>query len=252
MDAIVAANEANPAEELMQTSATVSTVGPSRRIPISSTSIELAQDALAELRQALGPPRCFSRGQYLFRAGERCAALFLVEEGCVKVSTLSRSGDEQVANFCLPGEPVGLEALGEPVHGSSAIALEPTRVRPLSIAAIQNLCQRSPALTRRLFRLVSKRISELEGHMLMLGCKTAPERVAGFLVDLTQRTRSHELQLGMSREAIGSYLGIALETVSRLLHQFEDEKLIRVSGRQVRLLRPERLRELAADAWVRQ
>lgn len=230
----------------MYTSAHLSAYGPSRPIRLTAAPVELPEDATVGLRPILGPPRKLARGRYLFRAGERCKALYLVEEGCLKVSTLSRSGDEQVASFCLPGEPVGIEALGESVHGSSAVALEPTSVRPVSIAALQNLCQRSPDLTRRIFRLVSKRISELEGHMLMLGCKTASERVAGFLADLTQRTRSHELQLSMSREAIGSYLGIALETVSRLLHQFEDDELIRVNGRQVSLLRPERLRELAA------
>jgi CRP/FNR family transcriptional regulator, anaerobic regulatory protein len=250
MQIIVATNDANPSEDPMQTSATLSVLNASRRMRLPSAPVELPEDAIAELRPALGPPRNFSRGQYLFRAGERCAALYFVEGGCVKVSTLSRGGDEQVASFCLPGEPVGIEALGESVHGSSAVALEPTRVRPLSIAALQNLCQRSPDLTRRIFRLVSKRIAELEGHMLMLGCKTASERVAGFLADLTQRTRTRELQLSMSREAIGSYLGIALETVSRLLHQFEDENLIRLNGRQVSLLEPERLSELAAGGWT--
>lgn len=212
--------------------------------------VEREVHTITELEPALGARRWFARGQHLFRTGEDGTGVYLIEEGCVKVSTLSQGGDEQIVGFCLPGELVGIEAVSESSHSSSAVALEPTRARPLSLNALQTLCQRSPELTHSLLRLVSRRIAELESHMLLLGRKTAPERVAGFLIDLQRRTRTRELQLAMSREAIGSYLGIALETVSRLLHQFENEKLIRLDGRHVRLLKPDRLRELADGAWA--
>lgn len=211
---------------------------------------ESTMDIVDELRPALGIARALGRGQHLFRVGERCSGIYLVEEGCIKVCTLSQNGDEQIVGFCLPGELVGIEAVSEAHHASTAVALEATRVRPLSVSALQALCLRSPGLTRRMFRLVSRRIAELEGHMLLLGRRTAPERVAGFLTNMEQRTHSRELQLSMSREAIGSYLGIALETVSRLLHQFDAEKMIRVTGRRVSVLNPERLREVAEGAWV--
>lgn len=211
---------------------------------------EFATDITDELRPALGIARTLVRGQHLFRAGERCGGLYVVEEGCIKVSTLSQNGDEQIVGFCLPGELVGIEAVSEARHAGTAVALEATRVRPLPALALQALCERSPGLTRRVFRLISRRIADLEGHMLLLGRKTAPERVAGFLIDMGRRTRSKELQLSMSREAIGSYLGIALETVSRLLHQFDAEDLIRVAGRRVRVLNPERLRAVAEGVWV--
>ena len=220
----------------------------SNRVPTPQS--ERTEDGIEELQPALGPRRWFSRGQYLFRSGEPCTGIYLVQEGCVKVSTLSLSGDEQIVRFCLPGELLGIEAVSEPRHSSSAVALEATRVRPLPVATLHTLCQRSPDATRHLLRLISRRIADLQEHMLLLGRKTAPERLAGFLTDLRRRTLKQELQLGMSREAIGSYLGIALETVSRLLHQFEDEKLIRVNGRRVSLLKPDRLRELAEGTWV--
>jgi CRP/FNR family transcriptional regulator len=204
-----------------------------------------AIDHIDELQAALGPHRWFARGRYLFRTGEHCAGIYLLEEGSVKVSTLSHSGDEQIVRFYLPGELLGLEAFGQSLHNSSAMALEATRVRPLSLPALQALCQRSPDLYRSILQIVSGRIAELQEHMLMLGHKSAAERLASFLTDLTKRTHTHELQLSMSRDAIGSYLGIALETVSRLLHRFQNEKLIRLQGRHVWLVKPDRLRELA-------
>lgn len=203
-----------------------------------------------ELTQAFGPIRRFARHQYLFHAGETCGGIYLVQEGSVKVSTLSPNGDEQIVRFYLPGELLALEALGESRHSSSAIALETTSVRILSLPALHALYARSPGLYRRLLQLVSQRISELQEHMLMLGRKTAPERLAGFLTDLTTRTRARDLTLTMSRDAIGSYLGIALETVSRLLHQFESQKLISVRGRQVSVVEPARLRRLAEGDYA--
>lgn len=223
------------------------------RVPVASIAARSAPAALSagELQQAFGPPRWLARHQYLCRAGESCKEIYLVEQGSVKVSTLSRNGDEQIVRFYLPGELLGVEALGEALHSSSAMALEPTRVRALSLPALHGLYQRSPALYRRVLQIVSQRITELQEHMLMLGQRSAPERLATFLTDLTDRTRTQEFTLSMSRDAIGSYLGITLETVSRLLHKFEKEKLISVRGRRVSLVQPARLRQLAEGAYVR-
>ena len=208
----------------------------------------LAGHGVDELEPAFGPVRRFARQQYLFRTGETCTGIYLVQEGSVKVSTLSPNGDEQIVRFYLPGELLALEALGEARHNSSAVALETTSVRILSLPALHALYARSPGLYRRLLQLVSQRITELQQHMLMLGRKTAPERLASFLTDLATRTHAHDLTLPMSRDAIGSYLGIALETVSRLLHQFEAQKLISVDGRRVSLVEPARLRRVAEGA----
>lgn len=198
-----------------------------------------------ELQAAFGPSRRLARQQYLFRAGETCAGIYRVQQGSIKVSTLSPSGDEQIVRFYLPGEVLGLEALGEPRHSSSAVALEESRVQALSVPALHALCQQSPALSRRVLQLVSQRIAELQEHMLMLGRKTAAERLAAFLTNLTRRTRTQELTLTMSRDAIGSYLGITLETVSRLLHKFQKDRLIVLHGRRIALVAPARLQELA-------
>ncbi len=210
-----------------------------------------ATQVVDELLQAFGPQRHFARHQYLFRAGESCGGIYLIEKGSVKVSTLSPNGDEQIVCFGLPGELLGLEALGQASHNSSAVALEPTHVRALSLPALHALYQRSPGLSHRLLQLISRRIAVLHEHMLMLGQKTAAERLASFLMDLTTRTQMRDLTLSMSRDALGCYLGITLETVSRLLHKFEKEKLIVLQGRRVRLIEPARLRLLAEGTCAR-
>lgn len=204
-----------------------------------------------ELREAFGPERRLSRHQYLFREGDVCSGVYLIEEGSLKVSTLSSGGDEQIVRFYLPGEILGLEALGETRHSSSAMALEPTRLRSLSLASLEALCLRSPAAHRRLLHLVSRRIAELQEHLLLLGRRTAPQRLAGFLADFAARSRTRDITLSMSRDAIGSYLGIALETVSRLLHQFENEQLIALQGRRVSLFEPALLYRMAQGECAR-
>jgi CRP/FNR family transcriptional regulator, anaerobic regulatory protein len=216
---------------------------------VAARSAETLQ-LLDELRNAFGPARRYTRQQYLFRAGEPCTGIYVIKEGSVKVSTLSPNGDEQIVRFYLPGEMLALEALGEAHHSSSAIALEPTTVCVLLLSTLPTLCERSPGLYRRLLQLVSRRIGELQEHMLMLGRKTAAERLASFLTDLTLRKRVRQFTLSMSRDAIGSYLGIALETVSRLLHQFEEEKLISLHGRSVNVVEPARLRRLAEGDYA--
>ncbi len=214
-------------------------------VPRPSVARAPVKAGLEELQAAFGPPRRLARQQYLFRAGEACAGVYLLQQGSVKISTLSPNGDEQIVRFYLPGELIGLEALGEARHSSSAVALEESRVQALSLPALHALYERSPGLYRRLLQIVSRRIAELHEHMLTLGRKTAAERLAAFLTDLARRTQTQELTLTMSRDAIGSYLGLTLETVSRLLHKFEKERLIALRGRRIRLIQPARLRELA-------
>lgn len=231
----------------MQTEMTASTTRNVVKPIVAHATIKTGLD---ELQAGFGPPRRLARQQYLFRAGETCAGLYLLQQGSVKVSTLSSNGDEQIVRFYLPGELIGLEALGESRHSSSAVALEESRVQVLPLPALHTLYERSPGLYRRLLELVSRRITELQEHMLMLGRKTAAERLAAFLTDLTSRAHTPELTLTMSRDAIGSYLGITLETVSRLLHKFEKERLISLHGRHISLIQPARLRQLAEGAFA--
>jgi CRP/FNR family transcriptional regulator len=219
---------------------------PQRRIASRSKDPAHGRPAFEELLAAFGPPRVLARGEHLFHSGGRGDAVYLVEQGSIKVYRLSAAGDEQVLDFQLAGDVLGLDALGTVDHGCSAVTLEPTRVRALPLTKLRALCERSPRLHHGILQLASRRIGELQQHMLALGRLNAAERLAGFLLNLATRTQSRELRLSMSRYAVGCYLGLALETVSRLLHDFEAQGLIRVHGRDVALVKPDRLRALAA------
>lgn len=213
-------------------------------------------DALEAL---LRPARTLARGEHLFHAAERASALYYIESGSVEIYAVTAGGGEQVVGFHFAGDLVGLDALGASHHACSAMALENTSARALPVSVLGERFLRDPILQHRFFRLASQRIAQLQEQMLVLGKKSAPERLATFLLDLLARQRLRgerggELHLSMSRYAIGCYLGLAHETVSRLLQQFRDDGLIAVCGRHVHILDHDGLRELAgvsaAAGWL--
>lgn len=211
-----------------------------------------------DLEALLRPARAVARGEHLFRAAERASALYYIESGSVEIYAVTADGGEQVVGFHFAGDLVGLDALGASHHACSAMALENTTIRALPVGALGERFQRNPILQHRFFRLTSQRIAQLQEQMLVLGKKSAPERLATFLLDLLARQqargeRDGELRLSMSRYAIGCYLGLAHETVSRLLQQFRDDGLVTVCGRRVHILDQDGLRELAgvsAAEWM--
>jgi CRP/FNR family transcriptional regulator len=198
-----------------------------------------------ELQAALGAQRQLARNQHLFCSGERCTELYLVQDGSVESYRLSPAGDEQIVSFHFAGDMVGLDALGTLTHGCSAVALETTHVRALALTAVHALCRHSALQQHRILQLASRRIVELQDRMLTLGRMSATERLAGFLLELAARAHPSQLKLSMSLYHIGCYLGLALETVSRLLREFENEGLIQREGRWIRIEAPKRLRALA-------
>ncbi|MDA8363245.1 MAG: Crp/Fnr family transcriptional regulator [Gammaproteobacteria bacterium] len=207
-------------------------------------------DTRDSLLSVAGPPRRYVRGQHLFHAGNPGSAVYYVESGSVKLYGTTGNGGEQIFAFCLPGDFLGLDALGAPEYGSSAAVLEPSTLRALPVAEINRVYQRNPAVQHWIHLLLAQRIAEMYEHMMVLSKKHADERLAGFLLGLDarlsgpQRT-AHSLRLSMSRYEIGCYLGLALETVSRLLRRFDDEGLAHTRARSVELHDLARLGALA-------
>ncbi|MHB8348333.1 MAG: cyclic nucleotide-binding domain-containing protein [Acidiferrobacterales bacterium] len=202
------------------------------------------------LMSIAGPPRRYARGQHLFHAGDSDSELYVVESGSIKLYGITSDGSEQIFAFCLPGDFVGLDVLGAPAHGSSAGALEPTMVRALPVSGIRTMYRRVPAVQQRIHRLLAHLINELYAQMMVLSKKRGDERIAGFLMDLDARLSepkraAHILRLSMSRYEIGCYLGLALETVSRILSRFDDEGLTRTRARRIQLCDLNRLGALA-------
>ena len=180
------------------------------------------------------------KGDVLFRAGERFTALYAIRVGSCKTVALTDDGDEQVTGLHLPGEIIGVEGIGNETYAAQAVALEDTEVCVLPFERIEALAQRDTGFRHHLYRLLSSAILRERSASLMLGTMRAEQRLASFLLDLSSRYQmrgysSTEFVLRMTREEIGSHLGLKLETVSRLFSRFAEEGLIEVQGRVIKL-----------------
>jgi CRP/FNR family transcriptional regulator, anaerobic regulatory protein len=191
------------------------------------------------------------KGDVLFRAGDRFTALYAIRLGSCKTVMLSDEGNEQLTDYHLAGEIIGVEGMGNEFHGCQAIALEDTEVCTLPFERVERLAREDASFQRRLYRLLSAAITRERTTSLMLGTMRAEQRLAAFLLDLASRyqTRgysSSEFVLRMTREEIGSHLGLKLETVSRLFSRFDEEGLIQVQGKIVKLVDRIGLQQLMA------
>jgi CRP/FNR family transcriptional regulator len=204
---------------------------------------------MAGLDHVVKEPLEFSRGRHLYRSGEPFKAIYVVRTGIFMSDVLSNAGHQQVTGFPMPGEVLGLDGIVDEVHSCNAVALEDSQVCAIPFAELEALACETPLLQRYLHKLMSREIVRDHGVMMLLGALRAEERVAAFLLNLSQRLAARGLSptefcLPMSRDAIGSYLGIQLETVSRAFSRFHDEGVIAVRQRHIRILDLPRLKRL--------
>ena len=181
-----------------------------------------------------------ARGASLYRAGDAFDCLYAVRSGAFKSVGGSHNGDEKVTGFHISGEMLGLEAISTGRHGYSAVALEDSEVCAIPFARARKDGVVVPALQHKLFRVLSGDISRDQGLMLLLGSMSAEQRLAAFLLSLSRRHQrlgfsASRFVLRMTREEIGNYLGLTLETVSRLLSRFQREGLLAVQQRDVEI-----------------
>jgi CRP/FNR family transcriptional regulator, anaerobic regulatory protein len=180
-------------------------------------------------------------GQHLYRAGDRGRSLFAVRSGAAKSYCITESGDEQVLGFTLPGELVGLDGLSDGFYSSSSIVLETSSVCEMPYDGLEGLCKTLPGLNRQIMRVAAREISANQQMLMQLGKRTAEERLASFLLSLSSRFKQRglsatEYNLPMSRQDIGNYLGLAIETVSRLFAHFQEQGLLHVNRKQITIL----------------
>jgi len=195
--------------------------------------------------------RTIKRGDYLFRSGVALHALYALRTGFMKSSVLHEDGREQVAGFHMAGDLLGLDAIGGESHLCDAVALEDSDVCEIPLHELENLSREIPSLQSHFHRIMSREIARDYGVMLLLGSMRAEERLAVFLLNLSQRFAargysSNEFHLRMTREEIGSFLGLKLETVSRTLSHFQAEGLISVRNKHLRILKMDTLKELVS------
>jgi CRP/FNR family transcriptional regulator, anaerobic regulatory protein len=198
-------------------------------------------DMAGELDRLVGARVRLHKGDVLFRAGDRFTALYAVRMGSCKTVMLTDDGSEQVVGNHLPGDIIGIEAIAAESHGCQAVALEDSEVCTLPFDRIEALAHADAGFQHNLHRMMSREIGRERGAALMLGTMRAEQRLSWFLLDLSIRYQargysSTEFVLRMTREEIGSQLGLKLETVSRLFSRFHDEALIQVRGRVVTLI----------------
>ena len=194
--------------------------------------------------------RPLRRGDHLFETDAPFRSLFAVKTGSIKTYALGADGSEQVLGFHLPGELIGLDAIQSEQHRCSARVLETSTVCELPFHRLEELASHIPSLQHQLFRLLSKEISQDSDMAALLGRSTAEERLASFLLSLSERYHrrgfsAKEFILSMSRQEIGSYLGLALETVSRLFTRFQDDGILQVDRKHIAIKDMDRLKTLA-------
>jgi CRP/FNR family transcriptional regulator len=209
----------------------------------------LSEGDLRKVDELVSSRRRVKRGQALFQTGEKFSALFAVRTGFFKTAVTAEDGRDQVTGFQMAGEIMGLDGIVNEHHSCDAIALEDAEVCVMPFERIEEISREVGALQHHVHKIMSREIVREHGVMLLLGSMRAEERLAAFLLNLVQRMQargfsSSALILRMTREEIGSYLGMKLETVSRTFSKFAGEGLIEVKQRQVSILNAEALQRL--------
>ena len=211
--------------------------------------IGLSDDDMEHIDQLVASRRSLKRGELLFRAGDRFESLFAVRTGFFKTRVSAEDGRDQVTGFQMAGELLGLDGISVDRHSCDAVALEDSQVCLIPYSRLEEVEREVPELQRQFHKVMSREIVREHGVMLLLGSMRAEARLAAFLLNLTQRLQARgfsatSLVLRMTREEIGSYLGLKLETVSRAFSRFQDDGLLEVKQRDIRVLDESGLRGL--------
>ncbi len=209
----------------------------------------LSPEELEQIDGLVASRRRVKRGAQLFRQGDAFTSLYAIRTGFFKTCVASEDGREQVTGFQMAGEVIGLDGIVSDSHSCNAIALEDAEVCVMPFDRIEELSTQVHALQRHVHKIMSREIVRENGVMLLLGSMRAEERLAAFLLNLVQRLHARgfsqsELVLRMTREEIGSYLGLKLETVSRAFSKFVDDGIMEVKQRHVRIVKPDALRDI--------
>ena len=201
----------------------------------------LSLEELERLDDLISTRRRIKRGEHLYRAGQAFDAIYAIRSGFFKTDVLLEDGRDQVTGFQMAGELLGLDGISTEHHTCNAIALEDSEICSIPFNRLEGLSREIHTLQHHFHKVMSREIVRDHGVMMLLGTMRAEERLAAFLLNLSQRFTargfSHaEFYLRMTREEIGSYLGLKLETVSRAFSKFQEEGYIAVQQKHIRIL----------------
>jgi CRP/FNR family transcriptional regulator len=211
--------------------------------------VGLGEHELKRLDDLVAVRRKVKRGETLFANGEKFTSLYAIRTGFFKTCLATEDGRDQVTGFQMAGEIIGLDGIVDDQHSCDAVALEDAEVCVMPFDRIEEISREVMALQHHVHKIMSREIVREHGVMLLLGSMRAEERLAAFLLNLVQRLHARgfsqsELVLRMTREEIGSYLGLKLETVSRTFSKFVEDGILEVKQRHVRILDAESLQGL--------
>ena len=206
-------------------------------------------DEMKRLDEVVEKRRRIKQGELLFSSGDTFNSLYAIRTGFFKTCVTSEDGREQVTGFQMAGEIIGMDGIVSDHHNCNAVALEDAEVCVMPFSDIENLSRELPGLQRHVHKIMSREIVRENSVMMLLGNMRAEERLAAFLLNLVQRLHARglsqsELVLRMTREEIGSYLGLKLETVSRSFSKFSEDGIIEVKQRYVKILEPDALKKI--------
>lgn len=210
---------------------------------------ELAESVDPEFQHLILSHRRVKAGQAVYRTGDSFSSVYLLKIGFVKTLALLEDGREQVSAFYMPGDTFGIDGVASGKHASDAIALEDVDVCVIAYDNLERVGLATPAAQRSVYRMFSQEIVRRQESVAVLSEMSAEQRVATFLIDLSRRfsargLSSSEFLLRMTREEIGSLLGLKLETVSRVFSKLHIDGLVHVDGKHVRIVSTAGLRKL--------
>lgn len=208
------------------------------------------------LEQLVSVAEPLAAKQVLFRQGEKLEAIYAINSGAMKTTVVDEDGLEQVMGFYFPGDLLGLDALCESKHECTATALENGTVCHIPFPRLEKLADAVPGLRRQMMRLMSRALSKDEQLLLTLGRKSSEGRLAALLLDLSHRRRQRGMspspvRLSMKRFDLANYLGMRIETISRIFGRLQDCDIIAVRRSEVDILDMPALESWATrGAWA--
>lgn len=212
--------------------------------------LAIAHEDISKLDQIVRRGKPLQKGDTLYSQDGEFSSVYAVRSGALKAYCTTRSGEEQVTGFYLPGEILGMDGIASHRYASSAIALETSAVCEIPFEQLGDLSLRLPTLQRHFFRILSREISDDQKLLTLVTKNSAEERVAAFLLSLSARYARRQLSdnyflLPMSRIDIGNFLGLTIETVSRVFGRFKKNVWIELEGRELKIRDADALKELA-------
>lgn len=212
--------------------------------------IALDADDIDKLDRIIQRGRPLRKGEHIYRENDPFTAVYAVRSGSIKGYSVTDDGQEQVTGFYFPGEILGMDGISKNKHASSARALETAAICEIPFEHLGELSARIPSLQRHFFQLMSQEIAEDQQLITMLSKNSAEQRVAALLLSISARNVRRRLsatafRLSMSRTDIGNYLGLTVETISRVFGRFQKQGLLAVDNKEITILNPDLLRDTA-------